>query len=205
MSPRWYFSTSRRPSTFVLAALILAGPAMAQEPAWAASFAPTGPEPLRGAIGRTIDGVSVYSANVCAGAPALTLPAAAVLIEAHKRGLVLFDGQALDALLVGIEGRSPAAIVLDVAEGVSIAGAVVTNTDVINMRDAVRKKASFALAGFAGLAHWLHSKLTTKRIDPDKVRAFALPDRIELEKAQECWRGTLLGITGPAIAFEVRR
>jgi hypothetical protein len=177
---------------------------MAQEPTWAASFAATGPEPLRGAIGRTIDGVSVYSGNVCAGAPGLELSAAKVLIETHKRGLVIFDGKALDALLVGIEGRSPAVILLDIAEGVSIGGAVVANTDIIKMREPVRKKLSFGLAGFAGLAHWLHSKLTAKRIDPEKVRAFALPDRIELVRAQECWRGTLLGITGPPVTFEVR-
>jgi len=205
-NPRWYFSTSRRPSTLVLGALaMLASSLFAQEPAWAASFAATGPEPLRGAIGRTIDGISVYSGNVCAGAPGLVLTPAQILIETHKRGLVIFDGKSLDALLVGVEGRSPAVILLDVAEGLSIGGAVVTNTDVIKMREPVRKKVSFALAGFAGLAHWLHSKLTAKRIDPEKVRAFALPDRIEFERAQECWRGDLLGITGPPVTFEVRR
>jgi len=182
----------------------LAMPVLAQEPRWAASFAPDGPEALRGAIGRTVDGIGVYSANVCTGAAGLTLTPGQILIEAHKRSLILFDGQALDALLVGIEGRSPAVILLDVSEGLSLGGAVVINTDTINMRDSVRKKASFGLTALAAVAHWLHSKLTSKRVDPAKVRAFALPPEISFTRAQECWTGTLLGITGPPVSFEVR-
>ena len=184
--------------------LLLAVSLPGQEPRWSASFVPTGPEALRGAIGRTIDGISVYTGNICAGAPSLTLAPGQILIEANKRGLVIFEGRALDALLVNVEGRSPAAILFDVAEGVAIGGAVVSNTDTITMRPEVRKKVSFGLAAFAGLAHWVHAKLTVRRIDPEKVRGFALPAQIELARAQDCWTGTLLGITGPAATFEVR-
>lgn len=196
-------------SATILAAVVLwyqpAAGTLVLEPEWAASFAATGPEALRGAIGRTIDGISVYSGNVCAGHPGLTLDAAQVLIETHRRGLVIFDGQSLDALLVNVEGRSPAAILLDIAEGVSIGGAVVTNTDVINMREPARKKLSFGFAAFAGVSHWLASKFSARRIDPDKVRAFALPPKLEFASAQDCWRGTVLGITHEPVTFEVRK
>ena len=173
------------------------------EPAWAASFAPQGPEPLRGAIGRTIDGISVYSGNVCAGPNGAELSAAAVLIEVHKRGLIIFDGKSLDALLVSTEGNSPLTIFMNVAEGVSLAGAVIANTDVINLNDRVRKKASFGLVVLAGAARWFQGKHNAKRIDPEKVRAFALPDRLDLPRPLDCWRGTLLGITHDAVTFKV--
>lgn len=180
---------------------------MGQEPRWAASFADQGREVLRGAVGRRVPkGVVVYQASVCSGNEAVALDEGVILKELNARGLVVFSGNSLDALLVRVRARSLGALSADVGEAVTLGGAVITGSGVIRMADRDRQKWSFGLSLGAALFYWLRGKLDGATLDPQKVNGFKLPDPVNLPARQSCWKGNVLGlpIAGGSITFSVQ-
>lgn len=185
--------------------LLLAMPLLAQEPRWAASFTNEGRTVATSTLGRRAPKeIAVYSANICSGDEALSLPAAAVLREVHSRGLVIFSAGALEAVVANTSARSIRAILADVGELTTIGGAVVTNAQVVTVREDKRAKLAFGLALAAGFFHFLHGKVAGATLDPNKVAGFVLPDPANLGSHQDCWSGQVLGISDKGISFEVQ-
>jgi len=187
---------------------LLCLPLLAQEPRWAVSLVDQGRSSARSTLGRRAPkDIAVFDVTLCSGNEAISLPAATVLREIHSRGLVVFSAGALDAIVKNTSARSIRSILADVGELTTIGGAVITNAQVITIRDDKRAKYAFGLAMAAGLFHFLHGKVAGATLEPDKVAGFVLPDPANLAARQDCWNGQVLGLKpdkGSGIAFEVR-
>jgi len=170
----------------------------AQEPKWAASFASTGREALKGSLGRAPEGIAVYSGTVCSGDAAITLDEGAVLIELHRRGMVIFSGKSLDAFLTRNAERNTAKILMNWGEAISAGGAIISSTNVVQIRPEKKERYQFGTVAAALFFRFLGSKVAQRSIKPEDLRQYTLPPSFDLAAGQKCWVGDVLGIFDPA-------
>lgn len=170
----------------ILAALILPAVLLAQD----VTVRRTEPALAKAFLERPPRGIELLSVIVC-GPFSASIPAGAVAKAAAAQGFTVYPASAVDELTQRATARSWAQRASDVAEGLTLSGAALTAEHVI----AAGSIWTTALILAAGAAHWFAAKLQPLAPDPEKLKALALPDPINLPVGG-CWTGISIGSEG---------
>jgi|GEM_PF-5786123 len=154
----------------------------------AVTAAPTPAAVAKAFLDRKIAGVGVWAVTACAPVPFHAGAGEIVRQAFEKQGIVLFPSAAVDAVTNVAIVRSRASIAMDVGEGISLGGAALTSSKIINADERMTAGMVFA----AGAAHWAASKFQRTSPDPSRLKSLTLPDSIDVPVAG-CWTGLALG------------